>query len=125
MPQNAVRNGYNLGKPPAWAGSKEKENSKMFTKSVKPEFEYAGHGIGLKFKESEGEWFLITFSMSSREIEGGIYPRHFAEGEAIDAITNLTMDDKSVNVSELKSVKASVQNAIARLIANGTFQAVN
>jgi hypothetical protein len=97
----------------------------MFKKSVKPEFEYAGHGIGLKFKQSGNEWHVITFSMSSRAIEGGIYPRHFAEGEAIDAITNLTIDDKNLDAENLASVESSVRNVITRLIADGTFQAVN
>lgn len=96
----------------------------MFIKSVKPEFEYAGHFIGLKYKQEGNDWNLITFSMGKREIEGGIYPQHFAESEAIDAITNLTIDDKNLDSENLKSVRASVENAITRLIADGTFEAV-
>lgn len=97
----------------------------MFKKSVKPQFKYAGHSIGLKFKNSGNDWHLITFSMSSEPIEGGTYPKHFAEGEAIDAITNLTMDDKNLDSENLKSVESSVNKAITRLIADGTFEVIN
>lgn len=97
----------------------------MLKKSVKPQFEYAGHSIGLKFQQYENEWHLSTFSMSSREIIGGTYPKHFAEDEALEAITNLTMNDKNLNSEDLASVEQSVRNAITRLIAKTEFQAVN
>lgn len=97
----------------------------MFKKSVKPEFEYAGHAIGLKFQQYENEWHLSTFSLSSREIIGGTYPKNFAEDEALDAITNLTMNDKNLNSEDLASVETSTRNAIARLVAKNEFQAVN
>jgi hypothetical protein len=97
----------------------------MFKKSVKPVFEYAGHAMGLKFIPSGNEWHIETFTMSSREIEGGTYPKHFAENEALDTITNVTMNDKNLQSENLASVQESVSNAIARLIAIGYFQAVN
>jgi hypothetical protein len=96
----------------------------MFKKSVKPQFEYAGHAMGLKFQQFENEWHLSTFSMSSREIIGGTYPKNFAEDEALDAITNLTMSDKNLDSENLASVEESTRNAIARLISKTEFQAV-
>jgi hypothetical protein len=99
----------------------------MATKSLDALFECAGHGIAVTFHRdiSDNTYYAETKSVYARLIEGGIYPVFFAEGEALDAITNLTMNDKSIDAENVASVEASVRNAIARLIADGTFKAVN
>lgn len=94
---------------------------KMFKKSVKPEFEYAGHGIGLIYETDGTEWTLQVFSMSNRDG----YDKHDAELEAFNAIVNRVMFDKDLEVENLKSLEVSVQKAISKNIANGTFKAVN
>jgi hypothetical protein len=93
----------------------------MFKKSIKPQFEYAGHGIGLIYETDGTEWTLQVFSMSNRDG----YDKDDAELEAWNSIVNIVMFDKDLEVENLKSLEVSVQKAIAQNIAYGTFQAVN
>lgn len=99
----------------------------MFTKSLEARFECAGHGIAVTFHRdiSDNTYYAETKSVYARLIEGGIYPVFFAEGEALDAITNLTMNDKNLNAEDVASVEASVSRAISKLIKDGIFEAVN
>lgn len=91
------------------------------SKSVKAEFIYAGHSMGLVFSNMGNGWHVATQSTGYEQIEGGVYPRHFAEGEAIDAITNLTIDDKNLDAGNLESVRNAVTRAIGQLISEGVF----
>lgn len=93
----------------------------MFKKSVKPVFEYQGHGIGLIYENDGTEWTLQVFSMSNHDG----YDKQDAELEAWNAIANIVMFDKDLEVENLKSLEASVQKAIAQNITSGNFQAVN
>ncbi len=99
----------------------------MSTKSLDAQFEFAGHGIAVTFHRdiTDNTYYAETKSVYARLIDGGIYPVFFAEGEALDIITNLTMTDKNLNAEDIASVEASTLKAIARLIVDGTFQAVN
>lgn len=87
---------------------------------------YAGHTLEVRvLKHSfDGEFYLEIESVKAEPIEGGIYPKHFAEGEVNDAITELTSGYKDLDSFNELSAIACVNRAIHENITAGIFQAV-
>lgn len=95
-------------------------------KTIKALFTYAGHTMGVQFaQDQDGTYYVQTVSLTSRPIEDGTYPKFFAEGEAVNLITNEVMGSKTLDASDRASVEGEINSVIKKLIADGTFEAVN
>lgn len=86
-------------------------------------FTYAGHTMtaGMFEDETSGDisWSLIT--TFSTPIEGGLYPKHFAELEASEILSELIVTN-NISVESVLDMAKVVKDNANRSIAKGTFE---
>ena len=93
-------------------------------KTTEALFTYAGHTMAIKLTECP-DVHIETVSISSREVyeDGenlGVYPKYFAECEAIDIITDrITNKDAGATIDGTESI---VRGVIRELINEGILQ---
>lgn len=112
-----------------------KDTADKLDKITEPLFIYAGHTCGIRVYRDELEdgvftkdYLLEVNSFWARElIEDeailGIYPKHFAEYEALDIIIG-RITDKNAG-SSLKLTETLAREAIKEIIKDGVFAGVN
>ena len=85
-------------------------------------FTYAGHtmSLGIFEDETSNDISWTVASTFSTPIEGGVYPRHFAELEACEILSELIVTNNVGVESVIDMVKVLKDNA-TRSIAKGVF----
>ncbi len=86
-------------------------------------FVYAGHTltVGIFEDETSDDISWECASTSSVTIEGGTYPKHFAELEACDLLSEEIISGKD-SVDNAQDMENVIRKNVTRLIAQGVFQ---
>jgi hypothetical protein len=87
-------------------------------------FEYAGHTmtVGIFEDETSSDVSYEIVSTSATPIEGGTYPKHFAEYEASEELSNEIISGKD-SVDNAQDMANVIRQSVARIIARGVFKA--